>query len=475
VLWFHPLAWWVARKTEELSELACDASVLQRANDPAAYSRILLEFANEITRAGHRAALPGLAIASKSGMSRRIDSIFEISAGGLRKLSHPGAFLALLGAPVVCLAATVVLTPRTQQSPHLAAAPTQPPAVPIHTAQETPVTQRVETGARPGPQAPRVLQAQAQQTQAQQSRAQQSRAQPNMPPPTDPSPQAAVAKFEVASIKACAPDEAGGRGGRGGRGGGIATGSPGLLTARCSPVRALIQQAYAIYAGGHVNPDFQFITIEGGPSWINSDRYTIDAKGDESAGIETMRGPMLEALLEERFQLKIHRETRDVPVYLLTVAKGGSKLKISEGSCTPFDPSKPAPPPIPGEKPICGGDMFIRRNGNAWVSTLSHADLGQIARNLANTLGRRVIDRTGIQGWFDVRLEFAPDDSIALFAGRGGRGIAPDPTSNPVSPSDPTAPSIFTAVQETLGLKLEPAKGPGEFIVIDRVERPSEN
>jgi Ca-activated chloride channel homolog len=110
VLWFHPLAWWVSRKVSGLAELACDAVVVERMGDPAGYSRILLDFADRVNRAGSRVALPGLAMAaSSSGMGKRIDQVFELAGGNTRKLVWPGTWLVLAGLPVACLAATVGL------------------------------------------------------------------------------------------------------------------------------------------------------------------------------------------------------------------------------------------------------------------------------------------------------------------------------------------------------------------------------
>jgi uncharacterized protein (TIGR03435 family) len=100
----------------------------------------------------------------------------------------------------------------------------------------------------------------------------------------------------------------------------------------------LIQAAYVIFANGHAMTNPSHIPISGGPEWINSDRYTIDAKPEDPQTLEMMNGPMLQALLEERFRLKVHREVREVPVYSLTEAKTGLKLKpFKEGSCTPVD------------------------------------------------------------------------------------------------------------------------------------------
>jgi uncharacterized protein (TIGR03435 family) len=207
---------------------------------------------------------------------------------------------------------------------------------------------------------------------------------------------------------------------------------------------------------------FATIPILGGPSWINTERYMINAKAEGTPSQPMMRGPMLQALLEDRFQLKIRREIREVPVYVLTVAKGGPKLKASkEGSC-------PTPGPPAGVS--CPGSVWIARKGlNMTVD--QQETLDGLARMLIQRLGRPVIDKTGIKGMFDFHLEFAPDETTGgTLPGGGDRAGAPADT-----PADPSGPSIFTAVQEQLGLKLDSARGPGEVLVIDRVERPSEN
>jgi uncharacterized protein (TIGR03435 family) len=160
-----------------------------------------------------------------------------------------------------------------------------------------------------------------------------------------PAPQSVVPrtttkpKFEVASIRlGCGGD---------GRGGPIATpaSSPGRLST-CSPLvdpaAGLIADAYGRYANGRTNPPWAIPRIEGGPRWLGTDLYDINAIAEGGASEEMMRGPMMQALLEERFKLKLHRETREAPVYELRVAKGGPKLKpFREGTCIPWDWTKP--------------------------------------------------------------------------------------------------------------------------------------
>ncbi len=284
--------------------------------------------------------------------------------------------------------------------------------------------------------------------------------------------------FEVASIKPCAPgDSAGGRGTGGGRSGGGPGGgtgpSPDRLTMACQPLINLMRQAYITFANGNPSNAPRYIVIEGGPAWIKSDRYQVIAKAEGTPGQEMMRGPMLQALLENRFQLKIHRETREVPVYALTVAKGGPKLQeFDEATCRPL-PMPPPKTPIPaaGEKPYCDMNWIDRNGSNTMVYTTGKT-LDSFAGLLGNLLDRPVFDKTGIAGRHVFQLEFLPDESSpgSIFAGRGGEPV-PVPAA-----SDPSGgPSIFTAIQEQLGLKLEPAKGPREFLVIDRAEKPAEN
>jgi uncharacterized protein (TIGR03435 family) len=262
---------------------------------------------------------------------------------------------------------------------------------------------------------------------------------------------AASPKFEVASIKRCETDATS----SGGRSGGLRT-TPGRLSVTCLPVKFLIQAAYA------PSPDAS-VPISGGPAWIDSDLYDIEAKADSNPSREVMSGPMLQALLEERFKLRIYRETKEVPVYDLTVGKSGPKLQaFKEGSCVPNDPEKPA---TPGQKrPILCGSYSLGLKGANLTLDVHKRSTTEFSRQLH--LDRPVIDKTGIAGLFDFHLEFAPDGTTAGFF----------PPGFPIVPSDSAdGPSIFTAVQEQLGLKLEAAKSPGEFLVIESVERPSEN
>jgi uncharacterized protein (TIGR03435 family) len=178
-----------------------------------------------------------------------------------------------------------------------------------------------------------------------------------------------------------------------------------------------------------------------------------------------MEGSMLRSLLEERFRLAIHRETRQLPAYLLTVAKTGPKLQPSrEGSCTPYVTGAPPPTTKPGEpRPdYCGFQRTAMGALNGKAVTM--AELAKtLSRSYTSMLERNVIDGTGLTGKFDIHLTWAVDPA-------GAHNGAIDNTA-----SDATGPSIFTALQEQLGLKLESTKGPVEVLVIDHIEKPSGN
>jgi uncharacterized protein (TIGR03435 family) len=223
----------------------------------------------------------------------------------------------------------------------------------------------------------------------------------------------------------------------------------------------IIQQAYGLFANGHDNPLWSIPKIEGGPAWINSERYEINAKAESNASEEMMMGPMMQALLEDRFKLKTHRETRDVPVYALAVAKGGSKLKpFREGSCTPA--ALAVNPPLEGQPPVCkafassrGSNLMVMDGQGMSIEEFSGVVLA--ASGLGFKFDRPIVNRTGITGRFNFHMEFAIDDGLT-------------DTSSVAA-----GPSIFTAFQQQLGLRLEPGRGPGQFLVVDHVEHPSEN
>jgi uncharacterized protein (TIGR03435 family) len=200
--------------------------------------------------------------------------------------------------------------------------------------------------------------------------------------------------------------------------------------------------------------------IDGGPDWIDKDRWDIVAKGEGDPSFERM-AEMMKTLLADRFKLRTHRETREMPIYALVLARPdgqlGPQMKASTFDCAALVAATRAqggpPPPPPGSGPRCGTNMNY---GRMRTSATSLAD---IVRNLSIVTGRGVVDRTGLKGIFDLDLTFRPEV------------VDGPPGATPPAAAD-DAPSLFTAVQEQLGLKLEPQRGPVEVLVIDSADRP---
>jgi uncharacterized protein (TIGR03435 family) len=250
--------------------------------------------------------------------------------------------------------------------------------------------------------------------------------------------------------------------------------NPTELRTRNTTLRSLIQMAFQVR-------DFQ---TSGGPGWINSEQYDVIAKSPaalaEGRATKESRlklmaemSLMLQGFLEDRFKLKFHRETRELPVYALTVAKGGVKMRRSkETSCASFDWSRNDPPA--GETPVIhcaaretGPNILLNHtldaegisiSAGSSTAALPASFFPDLTTFLSNHLDRFVIDKSGLTGLFDLHLEWS------LQA-----------TADPTSADEFTNPSIFTALREQLGLQLESATGPVEVLVIDHAEKPSEN
>jgi uncharacterized protein (TIGR03435 family) len=214
---------------------------------------------------------------------------------------------------------------------------------------------------------------------------------------------------------------------------------------------------------------------------MRSEYYSLLAKADGPARTEILAGPMLQAFLEERFRLKTHREMREIPVYAMTVGKGGLKVQpLAEGACIPIDLTHPPDPPKPGDpRPNLCGVMFIMPpnvRGEMPIEVRG-ATMAQFAQRLSGRVDRAVVDKTAIPGKFDFHLEFTPEPNMSgqgVPAGRGGdSGNAVNP-GNPASPPEP-GPDLFAALQEQIGLKLSPDKGPVSFLIVDYVEKPTAN
>ena len=279
-----------------------------------------------------------------------------------------------------------------------------------------------------------------------------------------PSPAQSIAqavvrpRFDVVSVKPCKPGATSGFPDEGS--------APGRLRITCDILveaghTGLIQAAYNRYATGQLTSQ-RVIPIEGGPDWIHSERYEIDARADGHPSLLMMEGPMMQTILEDRFKLKLHRETRQGPVYELVLGKGAPKLKpLQEGSCVPLV--------IGGSLPVLQEGQILCRNVVSPRGSIDIAGgtLSMLTDSLGRVLGRPVIDKTGITGYFEIHLDFTPDDSSAT------RPVMADPGAPAAAVAD--KPHLFEAIQEQLGLRLVPAKGPVDVLVIDHVERPSEN
>lgn len=257
-------------------------------------------------------------------------------------------------------------------------------------------------------------------------------------------PAADLPAFEVASVK---PDKAG-------EGSTLLLTADGLTANRVT-LKFLIRRAYGV-------EDDQ---ISGAPGWIDSETYHVEAKvssGDLAAFEkldEKQRLRMLQPVLAERFELKVHREAKEIPVYALVIAKNGPKLHVAKPGDTYPDGIK-----SPDGKPSGRPGMMMWGRGRL---TAQGIPIASLLPPLTQQLERTVVDKTGLKGTYDITLQWTPDDDRAPMPNGtvgGQQGTA-----------DSSGVSIFTAIQEQLGLKLESQKGQVEGLVIDHVERPSEN
>jgi uncharacterized protein (TIGR03435 family) len=245
------------------------------------------------------------------------------------------------------------------------------------------------------------------------------------------------------------------------------------------PVRLLIMQAYRLSG-------YQLV---GGPSWLDSERFDIVAKGPEGSRPDQVP-MMLRGLLADRFQLKVHGETRETQVYALVLARNdgklGPKLSKTTDDCEKILAERrataaaargggagpvPFTPPAPNEKPVCTINMSTTPVSSG-MPLLNFNGGGQPMQMLVNQissfLNKRVVDKTGLTGLYDFHLQFSMGTQMPLTTQAPGAG-----TTTPTAPID-DGPTMFDAVRE-LGLKLESERGPVEHLVIDSVERPTED
>jgi uncharacterized protein (TIGR03435 family) len=247
--------------------------------------------------------------------------------------------------------------------------------------------------------------------------------------PELPKPMAADAKavFEVATIKPSNPE----------RQGKLFTVKGRQVLTINTTVNDLVTMAYGL----HVRQ------LTGGPSWMESEKYDVTGQ-PEAQGIpnQAQLAEMIKGLLADRFKLAFHRETRELPAYTIVIGTGGHKLTKNDSN----------PNGLPS--------LLFRGLG---VLPVMNATIGDFAGVMQMAvLDRPVVDKTGLQGRYDFTIRWTPDES--QFAGLGVR--VPPPSNDPNAP-----PGLFTAMQEQLGLRLESTRAPVEVLVVDRIERPSEN
>ncbi len=237
-------------------------------------------------------------------------------------------------------------------------------------------------------------------------------------------------QFEVASVRLSKNPEPGGD----------VQVTPGRFRGKDLALQWLILVAYRLKSG-KLSGDL--------PGWTISERYDIDARTGDASGEDRVL-LALQSLLKDRFQLKEHLETKQEPVYFLTIGKNG--IKMPRGSCVPKKQD------LPNECYNSTSEGLVQTMD--WRGVPMSDPAGVAYRSLSGHLtvnNRPVIDKTGLTGTFDVHLRWARDPST------------------PDAPADPGAPSIFDAMEEQLGLKLEPGRGPVEYMIVDHVERPSGN
>lgn len=267
-------------------------------------------------------------------------------------------------------------------------------------------------------------------------------------------------EFEVASVRPAAPQTGAGVfvGVRGGPG----TQDPTRISYVNESLRNLLTEACAVRA-------WQV----SGPDWIDTERYDITAKVAEGVTKDQVRA-MLQQLLADRFKTVLRHEPRDFPVFELTVAKSGAKLKPS--SSVPPDPAaSKAPNPVgtdgfPQLPPGATAMMGATHNGVSRIIA-GNQTVEALAKVLENEVGTRVLDKTGLTGTYDFHLDYIRDQSRAI---NQFKGLPPG--SPPAVDDSAEAPALSTALQEQLGLRLEKAKAPLDVIVVEKANKtPTDN
>jgi uncharacterized protein (TIGR03435 family) len=245
---------------------------------------------------------------------------------------------------------------------------------------------------------------------------------------------------------------------------------PARLTIQNHSLKEIVKFAYGI------NSDLQ---LASDPKWVDAEKFDIEAKAEDSQVEALKKLPldermyqwqlMLQSLLDKRFKLKVSYQTRELPVYALVVAKDGPKLTEVQG--LKLVDGRLPPPPDPGAKLPPGTHLPNLKTGKGRLeaSAFPMSAFSSWMSRQPEAGGRMVLDETELKGSYDFTLRWTPDNADPTFNGDDGRVPAG------ASSSESFEPSFFTALQEELGLKLKPTQGNVQVLVIDHVERPSEN
>jgi len=429
LFWFHPMVWWIGARLVDERERACDEEVLSGGSQRQAYAESILTTCRLVVES------PLACVSGVTGadLKKRIEHIMTNDIRPNLKVWKK----CLLGAAgSVAVAVPFVVGVMT-------VAPVQAGQAGNESQAQAENHRRLfeEIQARKSELEERVRVAEAYRRALSQAPG----------PPSDPA-------FEVASVKA-------NKSGQPFVQIGMAPG--GRFTATNVPARQLILMAYQL----------QPFQIEGAPDWITTERFDVVAKGSgplapQAPGVPGPLQTMIKSLLADRFKLVAHLDKKEMPIYALTVARSGRlgpQLKASTIDCATINagrrgggPPPDGPPDFNGAPPQCG--MMVRPGG----VKAGGVPISQILQLLSQNVQRIVVDRTGLAGNYDIDLTWTPEQIPQ------GRGDAP-PGAPALPPIDPNGPSLFTALQEQLGLKLESTRGPVDVLVIDKVERPTED
>jgi uncharacterized protein (TIGR03435 family) len=415
IYWFHPLVWIAWRALSLEAERACDDAVLRRPStrlgagaEPTVYADQLVHLAERLSTA---ARTPALAMANRADLAARVTAVLDSrrprGRAGTRWVALACSVSVLLVMALSSLRIVSASAEATADKP-AAAAPQEP---------------------ADGP------------------------------------------KFDIVSVRPCENEPPTPPGQRSSQGGFPNT-SPGVFTIECGTVERLIGTAYVRYGEELTNQAARIGDVEwlkNVPGWLRSDKFTIEAKTAASTDVKIMLGPMLRALLEDRFKLKIHRATDEVPMYEMTLAKGGLKIKPDTCDDSDMPEGRPTAESIAalraGGKPRCGVMTMLGNEGRKlWI--IGGETMAHFAGTLSTFMDHHVIDKTGVTDKFNVRLEFAADETVP----------GPDKRFGPpASFPEVDGPNIFKALEQQVGVTLTTTKGPHGFLVIDHVEKPSPN